>query len=57
MRPGEENGKEYWFVSRDKMDEDITAGKFIEHGEYKGNLYGTSAESVKSLVNAGLSQT
>ncbi|XP_026461232.1 MAGUK p55 subfamily member 7-like [Ctenocephalides felis] len=53
IRQGEENGKEYWFVSREKMEEDIAAGKFIEHGEYKGNLYGTSAESVKSLVNAG----
>jgi len=35
------------------MEEEIEAGKFIEFGEYKGNLYGTSAESVKSLVNAG----
>lgn len=35
------------------MDEDINNGKFIEYGEYKGNLYGTSAESVSSIVNAG----
>lgn len=35
------------------MEEEIAAGKFIEHGEYKGNLYGTSAESVKLLVNSG----
>jgi len=35
------------------MEEDIEAGKFIEYGEYKGNLYGTSSESVSSLVNAG----
>lgn len=52
-RPGEINGKEYHFVSREKMEEDIDAGKFIEYGEYKGNLYGTSAESVSSLINAG----
>ncbi|XP_015607423.1 MAGUK p55 subfamily member 7 isoform X3 [Cephus cinctus] len=52
-RPGEVNGKEYHFVTREKMDEDIESGKFIEYGEYKGNLYGTSAESVSSLVNAG----
>lgn len=35
------------------MEEDIDAGRFIEYGEYKGNLYGTSSESVSSLVNAG----
>lgn len=52
-RPGEVNGKEYHFVSCEKMEEEIQAGKFIEFGEYKGNLYGTSAEGVSSLVNAG----
>ncbi|CAG9857999.1 unnamed protein product [Phyllotreta striolata] len=53
MKPGEENGKEYFFVERPDMEKDIEAGKFIEYGEYKGNLYGTSAESVKSIVAAG----
>ncbi|XP_011636597.1 MAGUK p55 subfamily member 7 isoform X1 [Pogonomyrmex barbatus] len=52
-RPGEVNGKEYHFVTREKMEEELEAGKFIEYGEYKGNLYGTSSESVSSLVNAG----
>ncbi|XP_018357872.1 PREDICTED: MAGUK p55 subfamily member 7 isoform X4 [Trachymyrmex cornetzi] len=52
-RPGEINGKEYHFMTREKIEEDIEAGKFIEYGEYKGNLYGTSSESVSSLVNAG----
>ncbi|XP_035739879.1 MAGUK p55 subfamily member 7-like isoform X3 [Vespa mandarinia] len=52
-RPGEIDGKEYYFVTREKMEEDIDTGKFIEFGEYKGNLYGTSAESVSSLINAG----
>jgi guanylate kinase len=53
MKPGEVNGKEYFFVSREKMEEDIEASKFIEYGEYKGNLYGTSADSVKAIVNSG----
>ncbi|XP_043248144.1 membrane palmitoylated protein 7-like protein metro isoform X4 [Colletes latitarsis] len=52
-RPGEVNGKEYHFMSREKMEEEINDGKFIEYGEYKGNLYGTSSESVSSLINAG----
>ncbi|KQS62891.1 MAGUK p55 subfamily member 7 isoform X3 [Drosophila erecta] len=53
MRTGEVAGREYIFVAREKMEADIEAGKFVEHGEYKGQLYGTSAESVKSIVNAG----
>ncbi|KAJ3660465.1 hypothetical protein Zmor_004914 [Zophobas morio] len=53
MKPGEVNGKEYFFVPREKMEEDIEASKFIEFGEYKGNLYGTSADSVKAIVNSG----
>ncbi|XP_075228457.1 membrane palmitoylated protein 7-like protein metro isoform X2 [Lycorma delicatula] len=53
IRPGEVNGKEYYFVSRESMEKDIAAGKFLEYGEYKGNFYGTSSESVQSLVNAG----
>lgn len=35
------------------MEQDIADGKFIEHGEYKGNLYGTSADSVEAIINAG----
>ncbi|XP_014369808.2 MAGUK p55 subfamily member 7 isoform X1 [Papilio machaon] len=53
QKASEQNGKEYVFVSREKMEQDISEGKFIEHGEYKGNLYGTSAESVESIVNSG----
>lgn len=53
IRQGEVPGREYIFISREKMEADVSAGKFIEHGEYKGHLYGTSAESVKSIVNAG----
>ncbi|XP_063987286.1 MAGUK p55 subfamily member 7 isoform X3 [Diachasmimorpha longicaudata] len=52
-RPGEEDGQEYHFCTREKMNEDIDSGKFIEYGEYKGNLYGTKADTVISLVNAG----
>lgn len=36
------------------MEQDIADGKFIEHGEYKGNLYGTSADSVEAIINAGI---
>lgn len=53
-RPGEVNGKEYNFVPRELMEEQIARGEFLEFGEYKGNLYGTSLESVKSIIRSGL---
>lgn len=53
MKSGEVPGREYLFVSREKMEADIAAGKFIEHGEFRGHLYGTSTDSVKSIINAG----
>lgn len=46
-------GRDYLFVSREKMEADILAGKFIEHGEYKGHFYGTAADSVKNIIQAG----
>ncbi|XP_075990767.1 membrane palmitoylated protein 7-like protein metro isoform X5 [Anticarsia gemmatalis] len=53
QKSSEQNGKDYMFVSREKMEQDISEGKFIEHGEYKGNLYGTTAESVETIINSG----
>jgi len=53
QKAAEIDGQEYYFVPRDQMEEEVNSGKFVEHGEYKGNLYGTSIETVKSIVNAG----
>ncbi|XP_044734341.1 MAGUK p55 subfamily member 7 isoform X4 [Chrysoperla carnea] len=52
-RPAEVNGQEYFFVERSYMENEIEKGNFIEYGEYKGNLYGTSLDSVKMLVHGG----
>ncbi|XP_044233386.1 MAGUK p55 subfamily member 5b isoform X2 [Thunnus albacares] len=49
----ERNGREYHFVSRPGFESDMAAGKFIESGEYEKNLYGTSTDSVRHVVNAG----
>ena len=32
---------------------DIESGKFLEHGEFKGNLYGTSTDGIRELIGAG----
>ncbi|XP_012724580.2 MAGUK p55 subfamily member 5b [Fundulus heteroclitus] len=49
----EQNGREYHFVSRSSFETDLAAGKFIESGEYEKNLYGTSTDSIRHVVNSG----
>ncbi|XP_075779069.1 guanylate kinase isoform X2 [Pelodiscus sinensis] len=48
-RVGEVNGKEYHFVTRDQMQQEIDAGQFIEHAEFSGNMYGTSKAAVQAV--------
>ena len=45
-REDEKDGQAYKFVSRSEMETDIKAGKYLEHGEYEGNLYGTKIDSI-----------
>uniref|UniRef100_A0AAZ3ST92 Protein PALS1 n=1 Tax=Oncorhynchus tshawytscha TaxID=74940 RepID=A0AAZ3ST92_ONCTS len=52
-RDVEVSGRDYHFVSRQAFDMDATAGKFIESGEFEKNLYGTSTDSVRQLINMG----
>uniref|UniRef100_A0A8D0F155 Guanylate kinase n=1 Tax=Strix occidentalis caurina TaxID=311401 RepID=A0A8D0F155_STROC len=48
-RPGEVNGKDYHFVTREDMQKEIDAGEFIEHAEFSGNMYGTSKGAVQAV--------
>ncbi|XP_018616836.2 guanylate kinase 1b [Scleropages formosus] len=48
-RPGEEDGKDYHFVSRETMQQGINNGEFIENAEFSGNMYGTSKASVEDV--------
>ncbi|XP_065570489.1 MAGUK p55 subfamily member 7-like isoform X1 [Artemia franciscana] len=52
-KPGEIEGEDYHFVNRSQMEKDIAAGRYIEYGEYKGNLYGTAADSIQEQMDAG----
>ncbi|XP_013915697.1 PREDICTED: MAGUK p55 subfamily member 5 [Thamnophis sirtalis] len=52
-RDNEVAARDYHFVSRQVFETDITAGKFIEHGEFEKNLYGTSIDSVRQVINSG----
>ena len=52
-RPGEEDGKAYFFATREQFEQKIAEDGFIEHAEYCGNYYGTPADYVKSQMAAG----
>ncbi|XP_059413957.1 MAGUK p55 subfamily member 3-like isoform X3 [Carassius carassius] len=45
----EKEGVEYHFVTKQVFDADALNNKFIEYGEYKENLYGTSIEAIRSV--------
>ena len=52
-KSSEVDGVDYFFSPRDQMQRDIESGKFLEHGEFKGNLYGTSVDGIRDLIGAG----
>ncbi|XP_026855832.2 MAGUK p55 subfamily member 6a isoform X2 [Electrophorus electricus] len=52
-REEEKDGQSYGFVSRGEMETDIKAGRYLEHGEYDGNLYGTKIDSIHEVVRMG----
>lgn len=53
-RPHEEDGREYYFLSRPDFEQRIKDGGFAEHAEYAGNLYGTPYTSIVSKLASGL---
>ena len=53
-RPGETDGVNYYFKSREEFETMIGAGAFLEYAEYVGNLYGTPAGPVDESLSAGL---
>lgn len=54
-RPGELDGEDYIFLSRDEFERRIEDGYFLEWAEYSGNLYGTPVSRVEELLDDGRS--
>ena len=52
-RVGEEDGKDYFFVTKESFEEDIKAGNFLEYAEVHGNYYGTSLKPVRVALEEG----
>lgn len=52
-RPGEVDGKEYYFISRDEFKAWIDDGKFLEFAEVYGNYYGTPLNKIEERLKCG----
>lgn len=54
QRPGEVNGKDYFFRSREEFEELIRNGQMLEYAEYVGNYYGTPLTYVNETLDKGI---
>lgn len=52
-RPGEQNGKDYFFITVDEFEKGIEAELWAEWARVHGNLYGTSAQYIEQNMAAG----
>lgn len=53
-KDGEEDGKNYLFVSAEDMLADIEAKKYLEYGTHQGAMYGTKLDTIRDNLNQGL---
>ena len=53
QRPGEENGRDYWFLSEAEFTRRIGVGEFLEHVQYVGGRYGTLATEIDRIADDG----
>lgn len=52
-RPGEEDGVQYYFMTRDDFEEALAHGEILEHTMYCGNYYGTLKSEADRVLSAG----
>jgi guanylate kinase len=52
-RPGERDGVEYHFLTREEFDRNVAAGEFVEHADYAGRSYGTLRSEVAQQMLRG----
>ena len=52
-RPGEEDGREYYFRSRAAFEKMVAEGEMLEHAEVFGNFYGSPKAPVEAAMEAG----
>jgi len=52
-RPGEKNGIDYIFLTKEQFEEKIKKGEFLEYAVVHGNYYGTPKDQVFSQIDNG----
>ena len=52
-RPGERNGREYFFISRRRFEQMIARGEFVEWADVYGQFYGTSRKQLLTAQQSG----
>ncbi|KUJ86038.1 guanylate kinase [Ruegeria marisrubri] len=52
-RPGEVDGREYFFLSEDEFKQKVANGEMLEHAYVFGNFYGSPAGPVRDTINSG----
>jgi guanylate kinase len=52
-RPGEMDGVNYHFISREQFHADIDSGRFLEYAQFSGNMYGTNRHEIEEAQNLG----
>jgi guanylate kinase len=53
QRPGEVDGREYWFLSEEEFRRRADAGEFLEHVTFVGARYGTLASEIERIAGEG----
>jgi len=53
-RPGEHDGVDYHFLSREDFDRRVAVGDFVEHADYAGRSYGTLRSELERRTRAGV---
>ncbi|KAM7406790.1 hypothetical protein PAMA_002825 [Pampus argenteus] len=53
IRPGEQTGREYHFVTKELFEYMVCNHRFVEYGEYNGHLYGTSTDAIDEVLKQG----
>lgn len=53
MRPGEVNGKDYYFVTKEEFEKEIAEGGMLEYAQYVDNYYGTPLKYVNEMLDEG----
>ena len=52
-RPGEVDGVNYFFLSKEEFEKSVAEDKFLEHAQFAGNFYGTKKKYIKQKFEEG----